>query len=229
MSLLTSYRASSGVVSVPSVGHGDTEANDEFRMIKWHFLANSRTASISGRSPRVILITSARRGEGKSYVAHHLAANFALDPSLEVTLIDANFENPALGTSSWMGGGSGGYGLLDYLDGSCDQASIIKSTGLPNVKVIVAGTARESAPELLADGRLDHLLTSLTSDKSFVIIDSGAVLSNGGAAVLARYAGQIAFVIASNTTSRGEITQGLAALDRIAGPIDDKSFGLIFN
>jgi hypothetical protein len=36
-------------------------------------------------------------------------------------------------------------------------------------------------------------------------------------------------VIAANNTSRADITQGLAALDRIAGPIDDKSLGLIFN
>ncbi len=230
MSLLTSYRASSGAVSVPSVGGGADHTSDEFRLIKWHFLANSGHQNAAGRNPRVILITSARTGEGKSYVAHHLAANFALDPHTELTLIDANFDNPSLGSSSWMGGSAGGPGLLDYLEsGGVDQGSIIKSTGLNNVKVILAGSARENAPELLANGRLEQLLASRAGSNGFVVIDAGPVLSNGGAAVLARYAGQIAFVIAANTTSRSDITQGLATLDRIAGPIDEKSIGLIFN
>jgi Mrp family chromosome partitioning ATPase len=100
---------------------------------------------------------------------------------------------------------------------------------LPNVKVILPGDARDNAPELLANGRLEQLLGSLAGSNAFVIIDAGSVLSNGGAAVLARYAGQIAFVVAANTTSRSEINQGLATLDRIAGPIDEKSLGLIFN
>lgn len=229
MSLLTSYRASSGAVSVPSVAGGD-EASDEFRMIKWHFLANSSTVPPSGRNPRVILITSAREGEGKSYVAHHLAANFALDPHTELTLIDANFGNPSLGSSSWMGGGSSGPGLLDFLEsGAVDQNSIIKSTGLSNVKVILSGGARENAPELLTNGRLEQLLASRAAQNMFVIIDAGPVLSDGGAAVLARYAGQIAYIVAANTASRADITQGLATLDRIAGPIDEKCLGLIFN
>lgn len=229
MSLLTSYRASSGAVSVPSVGGGVDHTSDEFRLIKWHFLANSGQPKLSGRNPRIILITSARPGEGKSYVAHHLAANFALDANTELTLIDANFDNPSLGSSSWIGGSAGGPGLLDYLESGTDQGSIIKSTGLSNVKVILAGAARENAPELLANGRLDQLLASRAGSNGYVIIDAGPVLSNGGAAVLARYAGQIAFVIAANTTSRSDITQGLATLDRIAGPIDEKSIGLIFN
>ena len=235
MSLLATFRSSSadgggGAVSVPSMGSGADSTSDEFRLIKWHFLANTGAATASGRNPRVILITSARPGEGKSYVAHHLTANFALDPQAELTLIDANFENPALGSSSWMGGGAGGPGLLDYLDsGGVDQGRIVKSTGLGNVKVILSGSHHDNAPELLANGRLETLLASLAGGNAYVIIDAGSVLSNGGAAVLARYAGQTAFVIAANTTSRADITQGLATLDRIAGPIDEKSLGLIFN
>lgn len=232
MSLLTSFRASGGsAVTVPSLGTtGGDSTSDEFRLIKWHFLANTGSTLASGRNPRIILITSANPGEGKSYVAHHLAANFALDPHADLTLIDANFENPALGTSSWMGGSSGGPGLLDYLDsGGVDQSRIVKSTGLNNVKVILPGEARDNAPELLANGRLEQLLASLAGASSFVIIDAGSVLSNGGAAVLARYSGQIAFVVAANITGRSEVNQGLATLDRIAGPIDEKSLGLIFN
>lgn len=233
MSLLASYRASGdSAVSVPSVGGGGVdETSDEFRLIKWHFLAHANPADTAGRNPRAILITSAKSGEGKSYVAHHLAANFALDPNVHLTLIDANSENPALGTSSWMGGTSGGPGLLDYLESNdVTENQILRSTGLPNVKVVLAGSTRQHAPELYGNARLERLLGAFTANtNSFVIIDSGSVLSNGGAAVLARFAGQIGYVIAANTTSRSDINSGLAALDRIAGPIDEKSLGLIFN
>jgi Mrp family chromosome partitioning ATPase len=105
----------------------------------------------------------------------------------------------------------------------------VKSTGLSNDNVMLAGAPRENSPELLANGRLEQLLAARSGNNAYVIIDAGAVLSNGGAAVLARYTGQIAFVVAANTTSRSDITQGLATLDRIAGPIDEKSLGLIFN
>jgi Mrp family chromosome partitioning ATPase len=232
MSLLASYRASSGenAVAVRSFSDGD-DTNDEFRLIKWHFLARAASGEVAGRNPRVLLVTSAARGEGKSYVAHHLAANFALDPHIQLTLIDANFDNPALGSSSWLGGSSGGAGLLDYLESpSMDQSSIIKSTGLGNVRAILSGSARGNAPELLSDARVEHLMGSLTSDaNSFVIIDAGPILNGSGAAVLARVAGHIAFVVASNRTSRNQINKALGTLDRIAGPIDEKSLGLIFN
>jgi protein-tyrosine kinase len=233
MSLLASYRASSGdntAVAVRSFSDGD-DTNDEFRLIKWHFLARAASGEVAGRNPRVLLVTSAARGEGKSYVAHHLAANFALDPHIQLTLIDANFDNPALGSSSWLGGSSGGPGLLDYLeDQSMDQSRIIKSTGLGNVHAILSGSGRSNAPELLSDTRLEHLMASLTaSSNSFVIVDAGPILSSSGAAVLARIAGHIAFVVASNRTSRNQINKALGTLDRIAGPIDEKSLGLIFN
>lgn len=232
MSLLTSFRSSdSQEVAVTSFGGRPERSDDEFRLIKWHFLANSAANESAGRNPRVILITSARAGEGKSYVSHRLAANFALDPHVELTLIDANFDNPALGTSSWMGGSSDGPGLLDYLEASgTDQSRIVKSTGLSNVKVILSGANRANSPELLASDRLEQLLASLAGGaNSFVIIDAGPVLSGGAAAVLARFAGHVAYVVATNTTSRSDVTLGLAALDRIAGPIDEKSLGLIFN
>jgi Mrp family chromosome partitioning ATPase len=230
MSLLASYRASSGenAVAVRSFSDGD-DTNDEFRLIKWHFLARAASGEVAGRNPRVLLVTSAARGEGKSYVAHHLAANFALDPHIQLTLIDANFDNPALGSSSWLGGSSGGAGLLDYLENaSMDQSSIIKSTGLGNVRAILSGSARGNAPELLSDARVERLMV-LTDANSFVIIDAGPILNGSGAAVLARVAGHIAFVVASNRTSRNQINKALGTLDRIAGPIDEKSLGLIFN
>ena len=161
----------------------------------------------------------------------HLPQGFALDPHIQLTLIDANFDNPALGSSSWLGGSSGGPGLLDYLENaSMDQGSIIKSTGLGNVRAILSGSARGNAPELLSDARVERLMGSLTADaNSFVIIDAGPILNGSGAAVLARIAGHIAFVVASNRTSRNQINKALGTLDRIAGPIDEKSLGLIFN
>ena len=117
MSLLASFRSSeSREVAVSSLGGRPARSDDEFRLIKWHFLANTSPNDAMGKNPRIILITSARAGEGKSYVAHHLTANFALDPHVELTLIDANFDHPALGTSSWTGASSDGAGLLDYLE-----------------------------------------------------------------------------------------------------------------
>jgi protein-tyrosine kinase len=234
MSLLANFRSNTGdaVAVRGSFSSGGADGtNDEFRLIKWHFQSRMGQSDATGRNPRVLLVTSAKSGEGKSYVAHHLAANFALDPSVNLTLVDANFENPALGTSSWMGGSSAGFGLLDYLESpSADQSRVISSTGLSNVKVILSGANRDNAPELLTNGRLEHLLASLAAhDNSYVIIDAGPVLSGGGAAVLARAAGQVAFVIASNSTSRNDINRGIATLDRIAGPVDEKSMGLIFN
>ena len=231
MSLLTSFRSSSdeGAVAVRSFS-GGSGTNDEFRLVKWHFLAHSNTAPVGGKHPRVILITSANEGEGKSYVSHHLAANFALDPNVQLTLVDADFDNPALGSSSWMGGSSSGPGLLDYLeDHTTDHSRILMSTGLPNVKVILSGSRRDNAPELLASGRVEHLMSAVAANAhACVILDAGPVLS-GGAAVLARSAGQIGFVLAANRTRRSDINQSLATLDRIAGPIDENSVGLIFN
>ena len=232
--MLTSYRASGSdnALTIPSIGGSrGIEVSDEFRLMKWHFLARAQSSEGGAKNPRAIMITSAKNGEGKSYVAHHLAANFALDPHVELTLIDADTDNPALGSSSWMVGSTGGSGLLDYLESNeVSESQILRTTGLPNVKVILSGNSRQHAPELFGNVRFERLIGALTSHaNAFVIIDGGAVLSNGGAAVLARRAGQIGYVVAANVTSRSDINAGLAALDRIAGPIDENSLGLIFN
>src|SRR5438477_2243821 len=68
---------------------------EEFRVIRRPLL----TKAFAGPTPQhdkanVLLVTSARPGEGKSFVAYNLAMSIASERTRQVTLIDADLRNP---------------------------------------------------------------------------------------------------------------------------------------
>jgi Mrp family chromosome partitioning ATPase len=198
-------------------------------MLKLQLLARAAAPGEKQRDPRVILVTSAMPGEGKTFVAHRLTASFGLDPRMDVTLIDGNFENPGLSNSSWSGYSAPG--LLDCIDdGSDDLSRVAQSTGQSNVRIVLTGQLRDDAAEYLGSANLEKMLSSLLrSAHSYVIIDAGSVLSGGEASVFAQYSGNLAFVVEANQTRRASVAKALSVLDRVAGPLDEKSAGIVVN
>jgi Mrp family chromosome partitioning ATPase len=198
-------------------------------MIKFQLIARATAAGDKLRDPRVILVTSARPGEGKTFIAHRLTASFGLDPRADVTLIDGNFENPGLSSSGWMG--SSGAGLLDVIgDGSGDLSRVARSTSQGNVRIVMTGQIGDDAAEMLASANLDKMIGSLLrTPHSYIIIDAGPVLTGGEASVFAQYSGNLAFVVASNQSRRSDVINALSVLDRVGGPLDEKCAGIIVN
>ncbi len=214
-----------------SVRLAGREPPGEFRMVKWHLFSRARAnPPPPPKNAQTVLVTSARPFEGKTYVARNLAASLALDNQNDVTLIDANFNNPGLPHAA----ATGGYnkGLLDAIaDDNFDLVSAFLDCSRTNVHLLAGGRPRANVPEMLNSERVPAILRQLTagSADSFVVVDGGAMLANSEASRLAQYCGHVLFVVSEGTSRKSDIANALSLLDQIGGPIDSENFSFVFN
>jgi Mrp family chromosome partitioning ATPase len=202
---------------------------DEFRLIKHQLVERALADTGRNRDARVIMVTSALPGEGKTYVALNLAISLSLERGAAVTLIDCNVDDQRHSARFSNGRGPG---LLDYLDNpSIGIERVLVSSSVPNVDIISLGDERDDGIELINSSAMSTLLRSLTSrgGNGYVIIDTGAVLAGGSATAVAQNVGQVVFVIEKDRTRRLEVEESLSLLERIAGAVNDRWVGLVFN
>lgn len=215
-----------GVVHPP--GLDESRTREEFRVLKRHLMTRIEAGG-GPLDPGTILITSASPGEGKTTTILGLALSFMFEADCRVVLIDTDIRSPELSRRMKL---DDQLGLLDYLDDeNLEVSDILYPTSVRGVYAVPTGRPRVTAPELMASPRMGRLIQTLHhgDEQRIVIMDSGSVLSCSETTSLARHAGQILFVVAMGQSRRGEIDEGLCALHRQAGPIDEARVALVFN
>ena len=172
--------------------------------------------------PRVLLVTSAGPGEGKSTTAWSLARNFA-QLGKRVLLIDGDLRNPSLHKVAEV---RGDIGLSNLLAGAAQLAEAIQDTDDPRLKIVLAGPLPPNPAELLAGSKLVSLLTVAAESYDQVIIDGPPVLGIADAPILANAAaGTLLVVEAGKTriqTAQVAIKRLYAARGRLIGAIVSK-------
>jgi Mrp family chromosome partitioning ATPase/capsular polysaccharide biosynthesis protein len=123
------------------------------------------------RAPRVILVTGALAGEGKTWTAVSLAASLIAD-GCSVVIVDCDLQRPAVHRAL---DDVGAPGLTDYLAGAATVAQILHCDRRSRVPFVPAGAAK-GACRLDVD-RLKMLVDKLQDDYSFVILDAPPVLA----------------------------------------------------
>src|SRR6476660_8156528 len=151
---------------------------EEFRTLR------SRLYQVREKQPlSKLLITSALPKEGKSFTAANLAQVLARQHGRRVLLIDGDLRNPQLHN---LLGTERGAGLFEYLRSEADEFSIIERGQMENLFFISAGSSTSDPAELLANGRLRHLLSRLEPMFDWIIIDSAPVIPVSDAALMAK-------------------------------------------
>ena len=117
---------------------------------------------------RVIGITSALPGEGKSITSINLAYVVA-ESGKKVLLIDADMRLPNIARQLDL---KQNPGLSNILAGLCEPADATVASGvIDNLKVIAAGDIPPNPSELLGSDQMSNLLKKLSKDYDFIIID----------------------------------------------------------
>jgi capsular exopolysaccharide synthesis family protein len=170
------------------------EVQEAFRRLRTALLSGSRD-----RRSRLLMISSAERGEGKSTVAANLARNIALT-GRAVLLLDADLRDPSLHTFFALPGAPG---VSELLTGASQPRmsspeSLIRPTGQPGLFLIPAGRAVDDAATLLASEAFEPMLRDLAKDFDVVIVDSPAVLAVTGALVIGTHMDEVLLVTGSD-------------------------------
>ena len=158
--------------------------------------------------PRVVLVTSALPGEGKSTMALSLAQMVAASGQ-RVIVIDGDLRRPAIHR---LAGVSHKPGLVEWLLDRAALENVIYPTGPGGVDVIPAGAQPELPPNLLSSDRFKHLLRGLMERYDMVILDSAPVLAVSDTRVLATLAEKTLFVVRWASTSHKVAASALRQL-----------------
>lgn len=187
--------------------------NEEFSVIKRKLINNAfGQLSSSLKHPNLILVSSSRPGEGKTFTSVNLALSIALEQDKTVLLVDADVLRPqvakTLGIETELG-------LTDYL--SSDNVSvqdIILSTNVERLKVIPAGRAHHLSTELLASQKMAELVHEFATryKDRIVLFDAPPLLGVNETAVVAMMCGQALIVIEENKSKLAEIEQSIALI-----------------
>jgi len=165
-----------------------------------------------GRQRNLILVTSARAGEGKTYNAINLALSLAIEDRIETLLVDADAPRPKVRKHLGLPATTG---LTDILfDPSLDADTLIHRANQAPVSVLGEGAPVKRATELFASDLSQRFWADLSAaDRDrIVIIDAPPVLAATEAVVLAKYVDEIVFVIEANATPEPAVA---AALDEL--------------
>jgi capsular exopolysaccharide synthesis family protein len=131
---------------------------------------------------RVLMVTSAKNGEGKTTLASHLATSIART-GRRTLLIDGDLRRPSVHR---MFEAEAKPGLSEVLAGDMEISDAIAPSAFEDLSLLQAGhKARESIPAL-AQGRIRELLDALRMQFDFIIIDSCPILPVADALLLGK-------------------------------------------
>lgn len=163
--------------------------------------------------PRVVVVTSALPGDGKSTTTIKLAEAIA-ESGRDVILVDADLRRPTVAKNLGL---IEGVGLTDLLVGRAEPNDVIQEYG-PTGRfwVLGAGQIPPNPSELLGSQAMRDLLYSL-QEHAMVLIDSPPLIPVTDAAILTARTDGALVVARSGRTTIDVLDRALQNLDKVSG------------
>jgi polysaccharide biosynthesis transport protein len=159
--------------------------------------------------PRVVAITAARPGEGKTTIAVALGRIAALNGE-RVVVLDCDFRKPALDRILHA---KAAPGLVDCLHGNTTVQQVIDRDSLTNMHFIPAGRTEADSLGLLMSAPMANLLQSLRRDYDLVLLDTPPAQAVTDARIIASAADATLLCIHWRSTPRDTVLHALDLLE----------------
>lgn len=216
-----------------------TLINEEFRSIKRKLLNNAfgglaKTLNHSN----LILVSSSRPNEGKTFCAVNLALSIALEKDKTVLLVDADVLKPSVSKTLELGANAG---LIEYLSGEVeDVSSVIYQTNVENLRVIPAGLPHYLSNELLSSDKMQQLFDEFAGryPDRIVIFDCPPLLGVNETTVMAEQCGQGVIVVEEFKSKLAEVKKAVELLpeemavglvmNKVTNPSDTQGYGYYY-
>ena len=200
----------------------DRQFAEHYRRIKRPLVEKAIAAAVPGE-PRVIMVTSALPGDGKTFTSINLALSLALERDVSVVLVDCDVVKRHV---SHIVGLKSEPGLLDSLmDESVDVESLVVQTDHRGLAILPAGTRTETTSELLSSNRMRQIMRNLCArdPRRILLLDSPPLLITNEGQALVNMADQVVLVVRSGHTPRHALQEACALVD------EKRAGGIILN
>jgi capsular exopolysaccharide synthesis family protein len=160
-------------------------------------------------SSRVVAVTSAIKGEGKTTTVINLGYTLARDFGKRVLLLDCDFVFPEL---QYFSETPAKYGLVDCFRDSVPVEEAM--TSFPDIPlwIMPAGEFGHGSTELLKTGPLERVLAQLRDKFDYILINAPPILPVATMNVLERHTDLLLLVVRANLTSKQVVKRALDSL-----------------
>jgi capsular exopolysaccharide synthesis family protein len=166
-------------------------------------------------SLRVILVTSAIQGEGKTMLSCHLAARLAAS-GRRTLLIDGDLRKPSVHKLFNIPAGPG---LAELLRGEAVPEAVLHNIENGMLDVMPAGVFDSLASQALAQGRM-HAVTEEFRDRyDYVVVDTSPVLPVPDAMLMAQHADGVIFAVLRDHSRIPKVNAAAQKLEALGVPV----------
>jgi capsular exopolysaccharide synthesis family protein len=170
--------------------HGDPDLRSQKLLVE--SIDAARTMLLHAASEqrlRVVLVTSALGGEGKTSLACHLAASLARS-GRRTLLVDGDLRRPA---AHQVFGLPNGPGFCALVEGTAKPAGAMQQTPVEGLWLVPAGVCGPATLRALAQDGARAPLAALREQFDFIVIDSSPVLPVADSLLVALHADGVLF------------------------------------
>ncbi|MBW4090001.1 MAG: chromosome partitioning ATPase [Proteobacteria bacterium] len=190
-------------------GGGHSRIAEEFRLVQQQVLRGAFGADLETGLANLVMVTSSRPNEGKTFTAINLAFSIARRGDHKVLLVDADAKHGSL--SDLLGIGEEP-GLLDLAaDPAMDAGPCLVGTPSERLSILPIGCQRARRGDVFASNNMMRVIQELGQRYAdrLVVIDVAPCLSTSDPAMLAGVVGQVLFVVEAESTQRDEVESAL--------------------
>jgi capsular exopolysaccharide synthesis family protein len=185
-------------------------------------LRTSILLSLAPNPPKLILITSAQAGEGKTATALNLAQSLAQRKG-QVVIVDGDLRKGGIAKALGL---ENKKGISTVLTGGDKLDDALQSWALqPNLWVLPAGPVPPNPAELVGSDRMAELCKELATRFEHVIIDSPPVLVVTDATIMAGLVDGVVLIAESGRTNRAGLMRTRGILENAGARI----LGVVLN
>jgi polysaccharide biosynthesis transport protein len=181
-----------------------TESIDSYRMLLLR--------QFGADSVRVVMVTSAMPGEGKSSLSSHLAVSLAR-AGFRTVLVDTDLRNPTVHRIFALPRGPG---LSDILNGA---PVVAQPTVVSGLYAIPSGNLDLGAVLSIARDDTNKLFERLKQEFDFVVVDSSPVLAVAGTLHIAQHVDGVILSILRNVSRMPKVSAAIARLEMVGASI----------
>lgn len=184
-------------------------------------LEKTQVVTATPRKSKIIVVSSAFWGEGKTMIVRHLAATTST-LGYKTLIIDADLRHSL---QSNFFGLDNAPGLTDVIEAGKPLQSVCHSGPIENLNVLPKGQLLGNPSAVIESPSMQNLLNEASTLYDWIIVDTAPITESSEIISLSQYAEGVAMVVRPNFQSKYKIREVTAEFKRCGGSV----LGLVFN